>query len=121
MVEGMTLLPRLIGAYLLGIIIGNVVFLPMMGVMIVALLPACIIIGLPFLGIAMAVLLIAPSWVRQNLGVATSIGALATSIIWYFYDTPQETAGWQRLALCSACAVVASIIFYGWNRFRPAH
>ena len=117
----MTLLPRLIGAYFLGVVIGNLVFLPMMGVLIIALLPACLIIGLPFLGIAIAVLLAAPCWVRQNLGLATAIGALATSTIWYFYDTPQETAGWQRLALCSGCAVIASVIFYGWNRLRPAY
>jgi hypothetical protein len=117
----MALLPRLIVAYFLGVTIGTLVFLPMMGVMIVAILPASIIIGLPFLGIGIAVLLTAPNWVRQNLGFATSISALATFIIWYFYDTPHEPAGWQRLALCSACAVIASMIFYGWNKLRPAY
>ena len=115
----MVLLPRLIGAYLLGVAIGNLILLPTIGVMLVAILPASIIFGLPFLAFAILVLLIAPAWVHQNLGLATSIAAFATPAIWFFYDRPQEAAGWQRLTLCIASALIASTIFYGWNKLRP--
>jgi hypothetical protein len=121
---------RLLGSYVVGIVVGNLIFLPYAGGWAFIFIVFGLIYCLPFLLIAMIVLLILHRSIQRHLLVWCISAPIIILIVWLYseymttyaprnfsverYLTTQNVI--ERAVLAFTCATVASVSFFVWER-----
>ena len=117
---------RLIFAYGAGLIVGNLIYLPYTGGLAFIFIIAGLIVALPFLGIALAVLQIFYRPIRRYILVWCMIAPLLTVITWLGYEWTSDyrVRGYDALAylqirnvleravLVLTCSSISALVFY---------
>lgn len=120
---------NLVMGYFIGIILGNIIFIPYIGVLIVAFIPGGIILGLPLVFSFLMMLLILKNHIEKNLKIWCILAPLITVIGWLVFEYTTNYSNrfningylslknvWERAALVILCASI-SIKFY-YNRMK---
>ena len=106
-------------AYVIGIAIGNLLWLPYTKGLAVALAMGGFVICSPLLAAAGIVALIAEPRIRARPAIWSIAAALAVVSVYAVFDRPINSAALERLALASTCAAISALTFY-WIRLRFA-
>lgn len=120
---------RLTACYLFGLITGNLLFLPYVGIMAIPFTLAGAVIALPLLVVALTILLIFRQNIFKYLQYWCLSAPLAVGIFWLFmeYALVYANRGFsvteilttrnvlERAFLALVCASASSLLFYFWN------
>ncbi len=120
---------RLTACYLFGLIAGNLLFLPYIGIMAIPFTLAGAVIALPLLVVALTVLLIFRQSIFKYLLYWCLSAPLAVGLFWLFmeYALVYSNRGFgaaeflttrnvlERAFLALVCASASSLLFYFWN------
>ena len=105
-----------LGAYVAGIIVGNLLWFPYTGGLAVAFIPGGLVLALPLLAIAMLSATLARRQIAKRPVLWCALAVALVVAVWAVFDSPINRAAVERLALAATCAIVAALAFYWLSR-----
>jgi len=103
-------------AYGVGIIVGNVLWLPYTGALAVALIPGGPALASPLLAIAMLSATVARMQIERRPALWCLLAVALVVAVWAAFDNPVNRAAVERLALAATCAAISALTFYWLSR-----
>lgn len=105
-------LGRVALAFFIGVSVGNLLWLPYLGVLVIGVLPGAIIVAAPLallLGFAAGY---ASDLIQKHLALSCILAVLVVTALYAAFDPPSDKAAVERLSLALTCGVASAIAFY---------
>ena len=125
---------QIIACYVMGLVAGNLIFMPYSGLLALLLPFVGAIYALPFLILVVVMFALMRDRILRHLAIWCIVAPCLVVTIWllvewemiyshrgqdiYWYLSLRIV--WERAALAFTCASASSAIFWRWNRTRPA-
>ena len=106
-------------AYVTGIVVGNVLWLPYTGGLAVAFILGGLVLALPLLAIAMLSASLARQQIAKRPALWCALAVALVVAVWAVFDNPINRAAVERLALAATCVLASALAFYWLS--RPTH
>jgi hypothetical protein len=108
---------RVLVAYGLGIAVGNVLWLPYTGVLVVVFAATSIVLASPLLLVGLIVAFVAHRHITAHLRTWCVLAPFVVTAAYVLLDRalllqPINRAVWERAGLAFTCAVASSVAFY---------
>jgi hypothetical protein len=121
---------QIVACYVIGIVIGNLVLVPLFGELVIALIPGGILLGLPILLVALLVFALMKNQILPRLLLWCLATPFLAVLVWLTLEWQFNYSNrghdlswylslrnvWERASLCFTCAGIGTAFFWYWNR-----
>jgi hypothetical protein len=123
---------QIIACCFIGLVVGNLIFIPYTGPLAPALILGGAFLALPVLLLVVVVFAVARKAILRHLAIWCAVAPCLVVMTWLFveWETNYSNRGsdvywylalrnvWERAALAFICASISSALFWYWNRYR---